>query len=99
MNDFNTILANTLKDLRITKHAKQEVLAQELGISQQAYSKLEAGKVNFTPNMINKLCAYFNSTVAEFLNTGQSIKIIDSPQANSTIGTCLYNVLPLYNSC
>ena len=90
MNEYNSLLAKKLKELRVEKNAKQTDLATALNISQQGYSLLEAGKTNFTATMVTKLCAFFEVTVDEFLNTGKSVKIIDSPQANSTIGKYTY---------
>lgn len=62
---------------------KQEVLAKELKFTQQAYSKLERGASNFTPQILKKICNYFGVSASTFLNTGGQTRISNSPQANT----------------
>ncbi len=70
MEEFNLIFANKLQELRKEHNVKQEVLAKELKFTQQAYSKLERGASNLTPQILKKICHYFNVSATAFLNTG-----------------------------
>lgn len=72
MKDANILLANKLQKLRKDRDLKQEVVARELKITQQAYSKLERGCVDFSSKFVNKICMYFEITACDFLNTGSS---------------------------
>jgi transcriptional regulator with XRE-family HTH domain len=83
MEEFNLIFANKLQELRKEHNVKQEVLAKELKFTQQAYSKLERGASNFTPQILKKICNYFSVSANTFLNTGSQTKINNSPQANT----------------
>jgi transcriptional regulator with XRE-family HTH domain len=83
MEEFNLIFANKLQELRKEHNVKQEVLAKELKFTQQAYSKLERGASNFTPQILKKICNYFGVSANTFLNTGSQTKINNSPQANT----------------
>lgn len=83
MKEINLIFANKLQELRKDSGYKQEVVAKALKFSQQFYSKLEMGKTNFSPKIIKAICLFFNISVANFLNTGNQTKFIDSPQANT----------------
>lgn len=83
MEEFNLIFANKLQELRKEHNVKQEVLAKELKFTQQAYSKLERGASNFTPQILKKICNYFGVSASTFLNTGSQTRISNSPQANT----------------
>lgn len=83
-NEVNMLLASRLRQLRKEKDIKQEVMAQHLGISQQAYSMLEKGQRNFSSEIITKICSIFNIPVVEFFNFGTQQKIINSANSNST---------------
>lgn len=83
MEEFNLIFANKLQELRKEHNVKQEVLAKELKFTQQAYSKLERGASNFTPQILKKICNYFGVSANTFLNTGSQTRINNSPQANT----------------
>ena len=83
MEEFNLIFANKLQELRKEHNVKQEVLAKELKFTQQAYSKLERGASNFTPQILKKTCNYFGVSASTFLNTGGQTRISNSPQANT----------------
>jgi transcriptional regulator with XRE-family HTH domain len=83
MDEFNLIFANKLLELRRDNNEKQETLAKEFKISQQAYSKLERGIGNFNNSILKKICNYFCISAAEFLNTGSQTKYNNSPQANT----------------
>lgn len=56
-----TIEQIRLKETRVRKEMTQEQVAQALGISQQAYQKLETGKTtDMRISTVKKICALFN---------------------------------------
>ncbi len=87
MEEMNIYLSNKLKEYRVKNQMKQEIVAQEIGISQQAYSQLEQGKLNFTPKIVKKIINFFSITIAEFFSEKQNIHIFNSPQGYMNNGT------------
>ena len=74
--------AQRLKGLRLVNDMKQEQAYEMIGLSsQQEYSKLENGKLNFSDEIINKICATFNITPDEFVNSSQLTSISNSPNS------------------
>ena len=56
-----TIEQIRLKETRVRKEMTQEHVAQALGVSQQAYQKLETGKTtDMRISTVKKICALFN---------------------------------------
>jgi transcriptional regulator with XRE-family HTH domain len=56
-----TIEQIRLKETRIQKEMTQEQVAQALGVSQQAYQKLETGKTtDMRISTVKKICTLFN---------------------------------------
>jgi len=54
--------------LRATNgNLKQEMVANDLGISQQEYSDFERGKRLFTEEFIQRVCMYYKIELSEFL--------------------------------
>jgi len=51
--DFSRVIAEKIRQVRRTKDYSQQFMADRLGISQNAYSKLESGK---TPIHLDRLC-------------------------------------------
>jgi transcriptional regulator with XRE-family HTH domain len=57
---------------------------ERLGLnSQQEYSKLENGKMNFTDDLISKISKSFNISPNEFTNPDAEINRLNNPQANT----------------
>ncbi len=84
IENTDIIYAHKLRHLRFSKHYKQEAVAQMLGLkSQQEYSNLENGKVNFTDEIIANICNTFEITEEEFARPMETIHITDSPHANN----------------
>ncbi len=73
---LNKCLASKLYSLRRQANMKQSELAEKLHISQQAYSKLEAGVTRFNGHIIDTLCDCFHITPEEFLdeNAGNAVR-------------------------
>lgn len=78
--------AKKLRFLRKLHDKKQTDLAQLLGLTQQAYSKLENGDVSFTDETIEKIADYFKITPAEFEKPIEAISM-GSNNNNSNTGT------------
>lgn len=56
-----TIEQIRLKETRVQKEMTQEQVAQALGVSQQAYQKLETGKTtDMRISTVKKICTLFN---------------------------------------
>lgn len=56
-----TIEQIRLKETRMQKEMTQEQVAQALGVSQQAYQKLETGKTtDMRISTVKKICVLFN---------------------------------------
>ncbi|MBS1651128.1 MAG: helix-turn-helix transcriptional regulator, partial [Bacteroidetes bacterium] len=61
---------------------KQEQVSEILGLSsQQEYSKLENGKINFTDDIIFRICKAFSISPEEFMNGNLSTHILNSPNS------------------
>ena len=74
--------AQRLRGLRLANDIKQEQAYEMIGLnSQQEYSKLENGKLNFSDEVINKICAAFNISPDEFVNSSQLTSILNSPNS------------------
>ncbi len=84
MEDLDTLYANKLRYLRLSGDLKQELLAKELSLSQQSYSKLETGKTQFSDEIIARISQYFNITPAEFVKPMERVQISNSPNAHSS---------------
>jgi transcriptional regulator with XRE-family HTH domain len=57
----------TLKRLRREKQLTQQILADKLGISLRAYSKIEAGKTSLNIERLRDLATVFDLTMPELL--------------------------------
>lgn len=68
-----------MKILRESKNYSQDYVANKLGINQNAYSKLENGKVKITLERIRQLAEIYNVKPEYFLST-------DLPVINYNIG-------------
>jgi transcriptional regulator with XRE-family HTH domain len=74
-NYVNVYLGQHLKDLREKNNMKQTEAAILFGITQQNYSKIECGKVNFSDKILNTICSSFNVTPNDFLNYQHTISV------------------------
>lgn len=64
--DKVSIILGTIAGLRRSRKLTQKQVCKELGISYQAYSNKENGKVDFTANEIGTLANLFNVSPAKF---------------------------------
>ena len=56
-----------IKQLRELKNFTQEYMAQQLGLSTRAYSKIETGETQLTVNRLNEISAILGITPVEVL--------------------------------
>ena len=64
---FSRVIAERIRQLRRNKDYSQQFMADELGISQNAYSKLEAGKTPFHLDRLYEICILLGSNIHELL--------------------------------
>ncbi|TSJ44825.1 helix-turn-helix domain-containing protein [Fluviicola chungangensis] len=84
MNDEIVVShAKKLRYLRKKSDRTQVEVASHLGLSQQAYSKLEQGETTFSDETIEKIAEFFKITPAEFENTDGTITV-SSNNSNNT---------------
>ncbi len=62
------MIAETIRKLRLERSLTQEYVALELGISQNAYCKIENGQVQLTIERLQKIAAVLNTTLIALFN-------------------------------
>jgi transcriptional regulator with XRE-family HTH domain len=67
MNFNLQILIDTIRERRIHLNYKQEYVAAKLGVSQNAYSKLELGRSQLTVKRLMQVCQILEADVCEML--------------------------------
>ncbi len=77
------VFAKKLKHLRITSFISQKNMAKKFKISQQAYAKLENGKVHFTIKKIEKICKIFNIEHDDFITINSKSRKTKNPDSQS----------------
>ncbi|WP_371287462.1 helix-turn-helix domain-containing protein [Dorea sp.] len=55
-------MASRIKEVRESRHLIQEIVANEIGVTQQAFSKYERDITNIKVDVLIKLAEYFNVT-------------------------------------
>lgn len=61
------VLIDTIRDRRIKLNYKQEYVAARMGVSQNAYSKLECGYSHLTVERLVAVCKVLETDVCEML--------------------------------
>lgn len=88
-NYINEYLGENLKTLRESNNnMKQSEVAVLFGVTQQYYSKIECGKINFTNEILNNICSVFNIAPNDFINYRNivsELKIAESQQADKDL--------------
>lgn len=67
--NYQTLINNSIKDLRHTKGLTQEEFAEKIGISTQGLSNIERNRYQPAADTIDKICKVFKITPAELLVT------------------------------
>ncbi len=87
-NYINVYLGKHLKDLREKNNMKQAEAAILFGVTQQNYSKIECGKVNFSDKILTTICNSFNLTPNDFLNyqhINSEVKIAENKDIDTAL--------------
>ncbi len=97
-DNTNLFYATKLYKLRRGADVKQPQLANILGITQQAYSKLERGETNFSDEVIDAICKYFRISVAEFLLPIEASLALHNAKNSDTINSnnTLQQIIPAF---
>ena len=64
---LNMYVTHQLRLLREARHIKQETVAQALGITRQAYGKLETNQTRLNLDTLEKLCMILDVSIAALL--------------------------------
>jgi transcriptional regulator with XRE-family HTH domain len=91
MESLDLMYANKLRYMRFSKNLKQEAIAKEFNMSQQAYSNLENGKTHFADDIIDRIAHYFETTPSEFIKPIDHVYINNSPNTQSNSPHGQYN--------
>ena len=75
------MIGNKIRSLRTLKELSQENVAEMLGISITAYSKIERGETDVQLSRLSQIAKAFNVSIEEILNFGD--KIVHSFNGNS----------------
>jgi transcriptional regulator with XRE-family HTH domain len=83
-----------LKNLRELKNFTQEYMAQQLGLTTRAYSKIESGETQLTINRLNEISAILGVDPIEALGFDHQNIFNNCKQEgnNNTIGTSTYQM-------
>lgn len=83
-----------LKNLRELKNLTQEHMAEQLGLSTRAYSKIESGETQLTINRLNEISAILGVDPMEALGFDHQNIFNNCKQEgnNNTIGTSTYQM-------
>ena len=76
------MIGNKIRSLRTLKELSQENVAEMLGISVTAYSKIERGETDVQLSRLNQIAKAFEVSIEEILNFGD--KIASSFNGNGT---------------
>ena len=90
---YSAVIGGVIKQLRDTRSINQGAMAEKMGVSQAAWSKLENGKSTLTTAQLakaadlleveaNKIIQYADETVADFKSNGISVSY-DNKEAES----------------
>lgn len=69
------IVAERIKNIRMSKNLSQKEVALSIGINQAQYSRIESGKVEPTLSSLEKIANALNVSVSDFLKEDKSYDI------------------------
>ncbi len=67
-SELNKKVAEKLRRLRREQELSQQNVADDNGISSTAYSKMEAGRIDFTITRLAQLASYFRVALPDFFD-------------------------------
>jgi len=68
-------IATRIRTIREVRNLKQDYMADRLGISQNAYSRLENGQTRITLERLQRVSELLDTPVEEFLNDADQITL------------------------
>jgi transcriptional regulator with XRE-family HTH domain len=85
--DINTIIASRIKTIRLTKNKSQKDIANEIGLSETAYSRLENGITQLSITVLYAICEKLSCKIEEILD----IEIKKVANNNNSVVLSQYN--------
>ena len=85
---MKVLIGKKLKNLRTHKFMSQELLADELNMSQSAYARMESGQSNSWVNYIEPICKIFDIAAHELLmsnDTATTSKVVSAKLSEKLI--------------
>lgn len=70
MTDFQALINNSIKNLRLSLGMSQEKFSEKCGLSTDNYRNLEYNRHSPKSSTVDKICSAFNLTPAELLRFG-----------------------------
>lgn len=70
MTDFQVLINNSIKNLRLTLGMTQEKFSEKCGLSTDNYRNLEYNRHSPKSSTVDKICSTFNLTPLELLRYG-----------------------------
>lgn len=70
---MSMLLGNKIKKVRELKNFTQEYVAEQLGMSQSGYSKLEAGETDVSFSRIEQVATVLGLTINDLLNFDEKV--------------------------
>ncbi|MGD1839454.1 MAG: helix-turn-helix domain-containing protein [Thermonemataceae bacterium] len=78
------LVGDRIRKIREEREYSQEYVAEQLGISQNAYSKIEINQTqNFTLERLEKLAQIFEVSIADILGVERSLHIYSNSDQHS----------------
>jgi len=68
---MDQMIGQKLKALRLTHCLSQKIIADQLGISVPAYSKIETGLIDISFSKVQQIAAIFNVSILDVLKIGE----------------------------
>lgn len=92
------LIGQKIRKLRENRNFSQEYVAECLGISQTAYSKIENDQTKLTAERITKLSQLFNIPENEFFSFDQHIEFHNNTITNGYVNSIIQTQKEVYES-
>jgi transcriptional regulator with XRE-family HTH domain len=92
------LIGEKIRGFRESKKLSQEFVADYLGISQSAYSKIESGQTNLSAMRISSLANLFDVPEHEFFHHGDNLVFNNNTITYAYISTFVENQKSAYES-
>lgn len=75
MTDFQGLINNSIKNLRLSKNLTQEAFSELCGLSSDNYRNLEYNRHTPKSSTVDKICNTFNITPIQLLQYGENVPL------------------------